>query len=252
MPQEQDGCEKVIGYYSRSLTKSERSYCVTHRELLAVVDSLKHFHPYLYGVPFVIRSDHGSLRYFLNFRNLEGQLCRWSEYYNSYNFKLIHRPGRLHGNTDGMFRRPCLSCSYCDKVEKAAIAEEQMTECCRQVKTLDREDVFQNWVKGKTSSEIQETQCQDICIGKVKSWKESGQRPKWKNISHESSLIKAYWSQWDRLLLQDGILYGIWWELGKKKPAQQLILPDSLRSLVLTQLHSQATSGHLGTNRTIA
>uniref|UniRef100_A0A3B1IWX9 Reverse transcriptase/retrotransposon-derived protein RNase H-like domain-containing protein n=1 Tax=Astyanax mexicanus TaxID=7994 RepID=A0A3B1IWX9_ASTMX len=38
--QVQDGSERVIAYYSRRLDKAERNYCVTRRELLAVVESL--------------------------------------------------------------------------------------------------------------------------------------------------------------------------------------------------------------------
>ena len=52
----------MIGYFSKLLSKTERRYCVTRRELLAVVEAVKHFHHYLYGVPFEIRSDHGSLQ----------------------------------------------------------------------------------------------------------------------------------------------------------------------------------------------
>ena len=66
MSQVYDGNERVIGYFSKLLSKTERRYCVTRRELLAVVEAVKHFHHYLYGVPFEIRSDHGSLRWLLN------------------------------------------------------------------------------------------------------------------------------------------------------------------------------------------
>ena len=37
LPQVQDGQEKAIAYARKSLTKSERNYCVTCRELFVVV-----------------------------------------------------------------------------------------------------------------------------------------------------------------------------------------------------------------------
>ena len=72
--------EKVLCYYSKCFFfRSEKNYCVTRRELLAIVLAVKHFHHYLYGHPFLIRSDHGSLRGLLNFKTPEGQLARWIE-----------------------------------------------------------------------------------------------------------------------------------------------------------------------------
>ena len=117
LSQVQDGQEKVIGYFSRTLSKSERRYCVTRRELLAVGEAVKHLHHYFYGLPFVVQTDHGSLRWLLNFRNLEGQLARWSELLGTYNFTLIHRAGKQHANADFLSRPLCGSCSYCERVE---------------------------------------------------------------------------------------------------------------------------------------
>ena len=111
--------EKVIAYFSKVLNKSERNYCVTRRELLAVVESVKFFHHYLYGQEFLIRTDHASLRWLMSFRNLEGQLARWLERLQQYNFQILHRKGVSHGNADGLSRRPCIDvpCNYCIKVE---------------------------------------------------------------------------------------------------------------------------------------
>jgi len=74
-----DGTERVIAYASRLLTKPERRYCVTRRELLAVVTFTQHFRPYLLGRQFLLRTDHGSLTWLWSFKEPEGQLARWLE-----------------------------------------------------------------------------------------------------------------------------------------------------------------------------
>jgi hypothetical protein len=61
LSQIQDGQERVIAYYSKTLNKAERNYCFTRRELLAMVRTLEHFHKYLYGQQFHLRTDHSAL-----------------------------------------------------------------------------------------------------------------------------------------------------------------------------------------------
>ncbi len=92
--------EKVIAYFSRSLNRTQRQYCTTRRELLAVVKALAHFHPYLYGRNFVVRTDHCSLRWLVNFKYAEGQLARWLQKIQQYDLKIVHRPGKYHLNAD--------------------------------------------------------------------------------------------------------------------------------------------------------
>ena len=119
LTQVQNGEEKVIAYFSKCFSKAERGYCVTRKELNAVVLSVKHFHHYLYGRKFTIRTDHASLRWLTNFRNLEGQLCRWLNVLSTYDYEIVYRPGRLHSNSDALSRRPCIdnNCVYCEKAE---------------------------------------------------------------------------------------------------------------------------------------
>ena len=48
LSQEIDGNECVICYMSKAMSKEEEKYCVTRKELLAVVTAVKFFHPYFY------------------------------------------------------------------------------------------------------------------------------------------------------------------------------------------------------------
>lgn len=121
LSQVQNGKEKVIGYFSKCFTRTERKYCVTRRELLAVVNAMKHFHHYIYGRKITVRSDHSSLKWLTNFKNVEGQLARWLTFLSAYDFEIIHRAGKVHSNADALSRRPCADrgCKYCARVESS-------------------------------------------------------------------------------------------------------------------------------------
>ncbi|GBM06797.1 Retrovirus-related Pol polyprotein from transposon 297 [Araneus ventricosus] len=111
--------ERVTAYFSKSLGKPERNYCVTRKELLAIVKSIEHFHHYLYGRKFLLRTDHASLRRLLNFKEPEGQIARWIQRLQEYDFETQHRKGTSHGNADALSRRPCKeSCKQCTNAEK--------------------------------------------------------------------------------------------------------------------------------------
>ena len=105
-----DGLEHIIAYGSRLLSKPERRYCVTCRELLAVIVFTRHFRLYLLGQPFVLHTDHGSLQWLHNFKEPKGQIARWLEALQELDFEVVHRRGRLHSNADALSRMPCEQC----------------------------------------------------------------------------------------------------------------------------------------------
>ena len=91
--QEIEGKEKIVAY---AMSKSERKYCVTRRELLSVIHFIKYeyFRHYFYGRKFFIRTDHSSLKWLLRLKDPDGQLARWLEVVSSYEMEIQHRPGR--------------------------------------------------------------------------------------------------------------------------------------------------------------
>ena len=111
--QVQNGEERTIAFASFALDPEQRRYCTTRKELLAVVRFTRHFRHYLLGKHFIIRTDHSSLQWLMNFKNPTGQLARWLEELGQYNMKIQHRSGNKHANADGLSRVPDVSrCDY--------------------------------------------------------------------------------------------------------------------------------------------
>ena len=63
LSQLQGGKERVIAYFSHRHAATEMNYCTTCKELLAVVKHFRMFRVYLVGRPFLLRTDHGALRW---------------------------------------------------------------------------------------------------------------------------------------------------------------------------------------------
>ena len=76
LSQVQNGVKRVIAYGSRTLNNAEENYCVTRREMLAVVYFTKYFQEYLIGRKFLVRTDHSSLRWLQQFKDPDGQVYR--------------------------------------------------------------------------------------------------------------------------------------------------------------------------------
>ena len=59
---------------------------------------------------FTLHTDHGSLTWLCNFKEPEGKLARWLEQLQEYDYTIVHRSGRKHGNADALSRMPCKQC----------------------------------------------------------------------------------------------------------------------------------------------
>ena len=71
--------EQPVAYFSRTLSNPQRRYAMTRKEMLAVVESLKHFRFYVLGWRFLVRTDHSALQCLRNFKQPVGQMACWLE-----------------------------------------------------------------------------------------------------------------------------------------------------------------------------
>ncbi len=267
LSQDQKGKETVIAYFSKVLKKEEKNYCITRKELLAVVESVKHFRYYIYGRPTILRTDNAAVSWLRNLKDPAGQMARWLQHLETFDLQVTHRPGYKHTNADALSRRPCKQCSQAPKDDKLPTNDGNQGEVTYSVNTesvpvrvttrqQQREHLadfrpLDFLLDGWDPLEIRAQQQADSDIAAIMNAVEAGQtRPLWQDISSESQNLKTLWRQWDRLDVKGGLLYRKFYdEDGSFR--WQLVVPRIKKKEILYQFHDSPTGGHLGAERTL-
>ena len=83
----------------------EKNYPTHDLELAAVVFALKTWRHYLYRAQFQVFSDHKSLKYLFDQKQLNMSQRRWMKYLNDYDFELLYHPGKANVVADALSRK---------------------------------------------------------------------------------------------------------------------------------------------------
>ncbi|GJW76033.1 putative reverse transcriptase domain-containing protein [Tanacetum coccineum] len=112
--------EKVIAYASRQLRKNEENYTTHDLELGAVVFALRLWRHYLYGTKCTVYTDHKSLQYILDQKELNMRQRRWIELLSDYDCVIRYHLGKANVVADALSRKDkepiqvralCLTCA---------------------------------------------------------------------------------------------------------------------------------------------
>ena len=220
------------------MTETERRYCATRRELLSVVTFVKQFHPYLLGRHFKLRTDHGSLVWLKNFKEPEGQLARWLERLQQYDFTIIHRRGRKHCNADAMSRIPCSQCGR----SEPNLNEEELS-CISMV-------VGEATEGGECT--MRKLQLEDSEIGPLLLAMEAGVKPEHHTVQSYTIGGRRLFQLWDQLYVHKDILWRRFESKDGRESIAQLVVPRAARESILKEIHNSLTSAHLGEQKTLS
>ena len=224
--QRQGGVDKVIAYGSRRLSKSQRNYSTTRKELLSCVMFTQHFRHYLIGRKFNLRSDHASLQWLLNFKHPTGVIARWFEILAEFDFIISFRPGVQNVVADALSRRPA------DRVDVTTQTEEPHVH---NVSAL-------SW----SSSYFQAQQDQDAAIAAVTRNLSAGVKPRKCDLPVAAA---PFLRQWSRLRLLNGVLYRTYRRRAGEDERLQIVVPTALVPGVLVSLHAGPAGGHFGAEK---
>lgn len=132
LQQVQGNMYRTVAFASRTLPQQERKYSmminhhhhhhkysVVEREALAGLWACKHWHVYLWGCAFLLRTDHQALVTLLTTTGTGRQplrLARWTECLLRYNFTVQYKRGAENQIADALSRLPLLAKNVEDEI----------------------------------------------------------------------------------------------------------------------------------------
>jgi hypothetical protein len=268
-----DGVERPIAYYSRLLTAAELKYGTTEHECLAVVASMKHFRPYLWGKTFLIQTDHRALKWLSKTKDSNDKLYRWflKMVYDGYDYVVEHRPGQQHGNADALSRLMCkwdtnsetlqywieptnpIINSLHTKLKKKIIYKKNKRNIFKKLYSRFQSynsSLFKGFQPLEFSEplkqlQIEQTKCR--VTSALRKYKEEN------IIPTDRSLKQIVMTEGRNLIISNNILcriappqYGM-----KNIPILQAVIPTTLRSIVMQATHdSLIGGGHMAFDKT--
>ncbi|GAA48974.1 pro-Pol polyprotein, partial [Clonorchis sinensis] len=185
--------------------------------MLALVYFLHHFRPYLLGKHFLVRTDHHSLQWLQSFRDPDGQVARWQERIQEYNFSCIYRPGARHSNADALSRRPVQGLESVNLL----LAPNRM-----------------NW---------EEEQSRDKDIGEIYRLQLQGNsKPSGRLMASRSPAARSLWSRWGQLRIISRVLHLV----DSRDGQPRVVVPRGCVQRTISAVHRDL--GHAGQKKTEA
>ncbi|XP_071680352.1 uncharacterized protein [Lolium perenne] len=97
--------EGPLAFFSRPFAARHHKLAAYERELIGLVQAVRHWRAYLWGRTFRVRTDHYSLKFLLDQRLSTVPQHQWISKLFGFDFTVEYRPGRLNTVADALSRR---------------------------------------------------------------------------------------------------------------------------------------------------
>ena len=257
-----EGHERVVAYYGRRLTKAERNYTVTEIELLAALECIRNWRPYLWGRRFKLIIDHAALKWLHTMKDtIEGgpasRLTRWNLKLLEYDFEVEHKPGKNHADADAVSRLVAAIASTRRRVTTSRTLQADEREA--RAAADNRETIVESYVNTNTpgvEEMIQAQQEDPECLALL-AFHQTGDDLILKPQG-STSLRLARWARREARYLR--VINQLLYRIDPIQPSKngravpslspRLFIPRDLREAYLHAFHAHL--GHLGQSRMYA
>jgi hypothetical protein len=256
---------RPVGFFSRKLTDTQLRWDVYQCEIYSVVAALEHWQMHLKGarVPVQIYTDHRSLEE-LDTQLLSPKMARWFTTLSDYRYKVTWIPGAENGAADALSRRP----DHDDGSQSRQLTRTRVAQQLHQVSgnslgpgtapasSSALAHVSPTAIMRSSSSEATEEhrgrklQPSTECAVRMTSVHalSSDVRDRIRNLYLHDSVCQ--------MILADPLRHGYFVEDGLllRHADYGILVPENeqLRRDLLHESHDTPTSGHLGSDKTLA
>lgn len=209
-----------IAYASVSLTESQRNYAQIEKELFAIVFGCIKFHQYIYGSKVIVETDHKPLVTLFDkpLYKIPARLQRFMLTLQRYDLLVNYKPGKCLQIADTLSRSPLPDITLKD------LDKEISLHCNFIESNLEIEFTNMNLLSKETRN--------DIIFQKILEYIKNGWPKAKKEVDKD---VMPYFKIKDNIHTLGDILL----------KDHQILVPKSLRSTILKQIHE----GHLGMQR---
>ena len=249
--------ERVVAYFSRTYRAAEASYSTYKQELLAIMWGLEVTAPYrlLSAFPLRIVTDNEAIKYLhkqQDLQSLGSVVRRWMVQLAEVDHTIEHRPGRRHGNADGLSRLPLpdtlepekASSALCCPVFDLLAAQEADRHCIRIKERLEARlaGVAGRWTVDKEGYVCRIWRQKDRLLARLKAAAAEDDGDTGEADGDASSDEEQEGQPNDSGAATDVDLDGPLWIL-------QRYVPNTVRTQCIAQFHCMPLTGHLGVRR---
>ena len=252
LAQVQEGSERMIGCFSKSLDSAQSKYPAHKGELLAVILGLRKFEHILRARKFLIRTDSSAITFIQGLKEARGIWARWLVYLSSFEFEIIHRPGKQNLAADALSRTIIASSKEDHEHEDNYLIYPEIDDVYLINPEINSQEIvrkdpeLKEIVRYRNKEEWKLETCKDYPLQKVIDYVKKGTPPSWEERKNLPPGTNSYLRYFPYLYVQDEMLYMRRPKDSKELEVSKICVPRGLQQGALELAHL----GHRGITET--